>query len=131
MSKPRDASDGPTATPLELARGYHDAWTSKNLEEANGYLAVDLETDVPLDTYANAAEFLRGLSGFVQLVTDVKLLAEFGDDEEAMLLYDVEVNSIGRLRVAEHFTVVDRQITRIRHVHDTAALRAAGFDVGA
>lgn len=127
MSKPRDASDGPTATPLELARSYHDAWTSRNVEEASSYLAVDLETDVPLNSYANAAEFLAGLSGFVQLVTAVNLLAEFGDEEEAMLLYDIEVDSIGRLRVAEHFTVADRQITRIRHVHDTAALRAAGF----
>jgi hypothetical protein len=127
MSKPRNASDGQTTIPLELARSYHDAWTSQDLQEARRYLAADLETDVPLNTYANAAQFLEGLSGFVQLVTDVNLLAEFGDNEEAMLLYDVNVEPIGRLRVAEHFTVVDRQITRIRHVHDTAALRAAGL----
>lgn len=127
MSEPRDAADGRTAIALELARSYHDAWTKKNFEEAGRYLAADLEADVPLNTYANAAEFLAGLSGFVQLVTDVDLLAELGDNEEAMLLYDVHVHSIGKLRVAEHFTVVDRQITRIRHVHDTAALRAAGF----
>jgi hypothetical protein len=31
------------------------------------------------------------------------------------------------MRVAEHFTVVGDRITRIRHVHDTFALRAAGF----
>jgi hypothetical protein len=31
------------------------------------------------------------------------------------------------LRVAEHFTVAQGKITRIRQVHDTAALRTAGF----
>ena len=100
MSKPRNASDGQTTIALELARSYHDAWTSQDLQEARRYLAADLETDVPLNTYANAAEFLGGLSEFVQLVTDVNLLAEFGDNEEAMLLYDVNVEPIGRLCVA-------------------------------
>ena len=34
---------------------------------------------------------------------------------------------IGTLRVAEHFTVGHGKITRIRQVHDTAAVRAAGL----
>ena len=44
-----------------------------------------------------------------------------------MLLYDMDVERIGTLRVCEHFTVTDGLITRIRQVHDTTALRAAGF----
>jgi hypothetical protein len=128
VSTPRDAADRPPApAPLEVARQYHDAWTHKNFQEASRHLAADLETDVPLNTYADAAEFLAGLTGFGKFVNGVDLLAEFGDTDEAMLLYDAEVEAIGRLRVAEHFTVIDSQITRIRHVHDTAALRAAGF----
>lgn len=110
-----------------MARRYHNAWTHKNFQQAGRYLATDLETDVPLNTYADGAEFLAGLTGFGELVNGVDLLAEFGDTDEAMLLYDVDIEAIGTLRVAEHFTVIDSQITRIRHVHDTAALRAAGF----
>jgi hypothetical protein len=37
------------------------------------------------------------------------------------------VQPIGKMRIADHFTIADGQITRIRHVHDTAAPRAAGF----
>ena len=44
-----------------------------------------------------------------------------------MLLYDMDVAGLGTLRVAEHFTVRDGKIARIRQVHDTAALRTAGF----
>jgi hypothetical protein len=31
------------------------------------------------------------------------------------------------MRIAEHFTVNDGRIVRLRQVHDTAHLRAAGF----
>ena len=128
MSTQSDAAERPPApTPLEVARRYHDAWTQKDFEQASRYLAADLQTDVPLNSYADAAEFLAGLAGFGQLVTKVTLLAELGDSHQAALLYDVYADPIGKLRVAEHFTVVDNQITHIRHVHDTAALRAAGF----
>jgi ketosteroid isomerase-like protein len=42
----------------------------------------------------------------------------------------MEAELFGMLRVAEHFTVADGKITRIRQIHDTAALRAAGFAQG-
>ncbi len=44
-----------------------------------------------------------------------------------MLLYDLEAQRLGRLRVAEHFTVDCGKITRIRQIHDTTAVRAAGL----
>jgi hypothetical protein len=45
-----------------------------------------------------------------------------------MLLYDMDVLGLGKLRVAEHFTVSAEKIVGLRQVHDTALLRAAGFD---
>ncbi len=44
-----------------------------------------------------------------------------------MLLYDLEVEGLGKMRIAEHFTIAGGRITRIRQIHDTAALRTAGF----
>ena len=116
-----------TAGTTDVVRAYHDAWTSKNFEQAAMHLAPDLETDVPINTYATAEEFVEALSWFGQLVLSVDLLAEFARGDQAMLLYDVVTDPFGRLRVAEHFTVAGGRITRIRHVHDTAALRAAGL----
>jgi hypothetical protein len=49
------------------------------------------------------------------------------DGNQAMLLYDLYAERLGSLRVAEHFTVDDGKITRIRQVHDTAVVRAAGL----
>ena len=61
-------------------------------------------------------------------MASVALVSQFAEGDEAMLLYDMVVEPIGALRVAEHFTVSAGRIARIRQVHDTAPLRAAGFD---
>lgn len=116
----------PAAEALRVVRRYHRAWTSKNFEEAGRCLADDLEADVPINTYESKEQFLAALTGFGGFVTKVELLAELGGDDEAMQLYDIDVEPIGTMRVAEHFTVADGRITRITHVHDTAKLRAAG-----
>lgn len=39
----------------------------------------------------------------------------------------MEVNGLGELRIVEHFTVSDGKVVRLRQIHDTAPLRAAGF----
>ncbi len=61
------------------------------------------------------------------IVTGVELLFELGGGNEAMLLYDVDVDGLEKMRIAEHFTVAKGRVTRIRQIHDTAALRTAGF----
>lgn|SRR5262245_60860241 len=115
---------------LAVARAYHRAWTGGDLEEAGRYLADDLQTDVPLNTYGSKADWLEGVRGFRPVISGIDVLAELAGDGDALLLYDLAIEPIGNLRVAEHFTVAGGRITRIRHVHDTAALRAAGFARG-
>lgn len=114
-------------TPLEVARRYHRAWTSRNVDAARGLLDPEVETDLPLNDYASREDFAAALAGFGALVNGVELLAEFENGDDALLLYDLEVDGVGSLRIAEQFTVVEGRITRIRMVNDTAALRKAGF----
>ena len=71
--------------------------------------------------------FAQAVAAFGSMTMRVDLLAEFAHGDQAMLLYDMDVEGLGRMRVAEHFTIGDGQITRKRQIHDTAALRAAGF----
>lgn len=115
------------ASALALVRAYHRAWTGKDFEEAGRYLSDDLRTDVPINTYRSKAEWIEAVRRTGQAVSRVEVLAEFSNDGEALLLYDIEIKPIGDIRIAEHFTVADGRITEIRHVHDTASLRAAGF----
>jgi ketosteroid isomerase-like protein len=117
----------PTDETLAVVRAYHRAWNHGDYEQAGARLAPDLDVEVPINAYGNAAEFTRALAGFGDMVSEVELLAELADGDEAMLLYDLTAEPIGALRVAEHFTVADGRIVRLRQIHDTAALRATGF----
>jgi hypothetical protein len=82
---------------------------------------------VPINDYPTTESFAEALVGFGGLVTCVELLSELGEGNEAMLLYEIVVEGLGKIRIAEHFTVAEGQITRIRQIHDTAELRAAGL----
>jgi ketosteroid isomerase-like protein len=117
----------PTQDTATVVRAYYDAWTTGDFGHAAGLLAPDLTVEVPVNEYPDAESFAAALKSFGSLATRTELLAAMSAGEDGMLLYDMDVPGLGTFRVAEHLTVADGQITRIRQIHDTAALRAAGF----
>ena len=118
---------GTTEDTLGVVRAYHHGWTTKSFNEAIRLLSPRLKVEAPINEFPTTAAFANAVVGFGGMTKRVALLAEFANGGEAMLLYDMEVEGLGGLRVAEHFTVADGKIVRIRQIHDTAALREAGF----
>jgi hypothetical protein len=112
---------------LSVVRAYHEAWTSKRFDEAAALLAGDLEVKVPINEYPPTESFAEALRAFGSIVEHVDLLSQMSAGNEAMLLYNMEVHGLGTIRVAEHFTVENDKIARLRQIHDTAGLRAAGL----
>ena len=111
---------------LTIAQAYHRAWSTQHLDEIGQYLAEDVRVEVPINGYRGKSDFLEAVRRTAQMTSRVKMLAELGNDDEALLLYDMTL-PIGDLRVAEHFTIGGGRVQRVRQIHDTAALRAAGF----
>ncbi|MEZ0113735.1 hypothetical protein ABH920_007769 [Catenulispora sp. EB89] len=111
---------------LDVVRRYHEAWTTtKNFDAAAQLLADSLTTDLPVSVFADKREFVEAISKFGERVSSVQLLSACAGPGEAVMVYDLVLDPLGPLRIAEQFTVVDGQITFIRQVHDTAAMRAA------
>jgi len=110
-----------------IVRAYYEAWTGGDFSRAAALLAPGLAVEVPVNEYPDAESFAAALESFGSLATRAELLSAMSAGQEGMLLYDMDVPGLGTLRVAEHLTVGDGLITRIRQIHDTAALRAAGF----
>jgi ketosteroid isomerase-like protein len=115
------------AETLETVRKYHAAWVRKDFAAAATLLSARLEVEVPINSYPTKESFVEALAGFVAMAKGVKLLSECVNGGQAMLLYDMDVEGLGTFRVAEHFTVENGLITRIRQIHDTYAIRKAGF----
>src|SRR5215469_11808233 len=87
-----------------ITRAYHDAWTAQDFAAAAALLAHTLVVEVPVNHYPTAESFAAALENFGSMVIGVDLLAAMSDGNEAMFLYDLEVQRLGTLRVAEHFT---------------------------
>ncbi len=111
----------------ELVRRYHDAWSSHRFNDAIELLAEDLQVEVPINDYPTRESFARALVAFGSMIERVELVSELAGAREAMLLYDATVAGLGQLRIVEHFTLESGRIVRLRQVHDTAAIRAAGL----
>lgn len=116
-----------TQDALAIARDYHQSWTNGHFDDAAALLADGLQVEGPVNHYPDKASFAAAVAGFGAMVRKTDLLAAFGDGDDAMLLYDMDVAQLGTMRIAEQFTVANGRIVRLRQIHDTAALRAAGF----
>jgi hypothetical protein len=113
------------AGPLAIALAYHEAWTSKDFERAMTYIADDIVCDAPAGRIEGAAAYRAFMGPFVQLVVSAEVLAAFGDEETALIMYDTETVPVKSAPGAEWVTVKDNKITYSRFVFDRAPFEAA------
>jgi hypothetical protein len=115
---------------LEIVRNYYSNWINKNFPTSILLLSPRLTVEVPINHYPTKESFAEALIAFGGITKNVELLAEFVQENQAMLLYDMDVEGLGIFRVAEHFTVENGFITQIRQIHDTYAIRQASLARG-
>jgi uncharacterized protein YndB with AHSA1/START domain len=108
---------------LSTARAYHDAWSTGDFERAASLLDEDLAVEVPINEYPTKDSFADAVAGFGSMARRIDLLSEMATGDEAMLLYDMEVEGLGDLRVVEHFKIRGGRIVGIRQIHDTEPIR--------
>jgi ketosteroid isomerase-like protein len=115
---------------LEVALAYYRAWTGKDLEAALRHLADDVVCDAPAGRIQGVEAYRRFLGPFAQLLIDSELLAAFGDDSTAVLVYDTRTPPVPSGPGAECLTVRDGKIVHNRFIFDRlpfeTARRAAG-----
>jgi len=69
--------------------------------------------------------YLEAIGGFAPLVTDIDVIAVVGDEQQAMMLYDMTTGPFGTLRAANHFQIRDGRIIADKLVFDTHKVREA------
>jgi len=80
-----------TASPaLRTALAYYQAWISHNLDKAMSYIADDIVCDAAAGRLAGAEAYPGFLGPFAQVVTGATMIAPFGDDQTALVMYDTQ-----------------------------------------
>lgn len=109
---------------LDLATAFLNAWTSKDLTTAGRYLADDFSFDGPIAHYRCARDFLAGSAEFAAALSGSwTAVAAFGDEREALLLYDLHLLSGAAMRIADHYTVGNGKIQAEQILWDTYGQR--------
>jgi hypothetical protein len=109
-----------TSSALQAALAYYRAWTSHDFQRAMPLLAPDLVCHAPAGRLDGAEAFRSFMEPFSRSVTRSALVAAFGDEHTALLMYDTETVPVPDAPGAECLTVVDGVITEIRIIFDRA-----------
>ncbi len=96
---------------LAVAAAFLDAWTAGDFDRARARLADDFVFDGPISHYRSAEEFLAGSAAFVaQIKPGWAKVCAFGDEGEALLLYDLQLRTGQPMRIADYHVVRDGRI---------------------
>lgn len=115
----------PTSPALEVALAYYDAWTNKDIDRAMSYIAEDIVCEAPAGRIEGADAYRAFMSPFVQILVNSNMVASFGDEQTALLMYDTETVPVKRAPGAECVTVRDGKIFHSHFIFDRSPFEAA------
>jgi hypothetical protein len=110
---------------LQTALAYHQAWTSGDFELAMSYVAPDIVCLAPSGRLDGADAFRAFMGPFAQILTSSRLIAAFGDDETAVVMYDTDTVPVKDAPGAECVAVSDGKIRHMRIIFDRLPFDAA------
>lgn len=110
---------------LDVAMAYYRAWTGGDMDATMRYVADDVVCDAPAGRIDGAEAYRAFLEPFAGMLRSATLLAAFGDDEKAVLVYDTETPVVASAPGAECVTVRNGRIVHSRFVFDRAPFMAA------
>jgi hypothetical protein len=112
-------------TPADMASAFVEAFGRGDMTAVAGFLADDVTFQSPRVALTGAGPVLAAMGEFAQVVTGVSVLAVVGDDERAMIMYDMATGPFGTLRAVDHLVVRDGRIVSDTLVFDTYEVRKA------
>jgi hypothetical protein len=114
-----------TSPALRTALAYYHAWTGHDLDQAMSYIADDIVCDAPAGRLEGADAYRDFMGPFVQILAGSELIAAFGNEQTALIMYDTETVPVKSAPAAECVTVTGGKITYSRFVFDRAPFDAA------
>jgi hypothetical protein len=110
---------------LDTALAYYRAWTSHDFERAMSYIAEGIVCQTPAGRLEGAAAFRGFMGPFVQILTSSSLIAAFGNDQQAVVIYDTDTVPVKDAPGAECVTVQNGKITHMRIIFDRVPFEEA------
>lgn len=110
-------------TPTTIARAFTEAWTRHDLASAANYIAEDVVFDGPLGHTDGKQQYMEGISRLAQIVTGMRIVAAYGDETHALIMYELHTEQYGVLTCAKLFTLRDGKIHLDQLTFDSYPMR--------
>jgi hypothetical protein len=113
---------------LKTALAYYQAWTTQSFDRAMTYVAEDIICLAPAGRLEGAEAFRGFMEPFTKILTRSRLIAAFGDETKAVLMYDTDTLPVKDAPGAECLTVENGKISSMRIIFDRLPFDAARRD---
>ncbi|WBC14948.1 nuclear transport factor 2 family protein [Micromonospora sp. WMMA1998] len=110
---------------LKVALAYHQAWTNKDTELAMSYISPNIVCEAPAGRIEGLHAYRGFMGPFIQMLVDSRLIAAFGDEEKALVMYDTKTALVDRAPGAECVVVRDGKIVQSTFIFDRTPFDAA------
>ena len=115
-----------TAGALDTALAYYRAWTAGDFDTAMRYVADDIICHAPAGRLEGADAFRAFMGPFAAILARAELIASFGDQNTALLMYDTDTAAVKNAPGAECHTVRDGKIVEMWIIFDRLPFEALG-----
>lgn len=114
-------------SPAAIARAFTRAWTSDDADAAATYVADGVVFDGPLGHVEGKTAYIESLRVLVRNlgVTGVRVLADFGDATQSLIMYELLTSRYGALLCAKLLSVKGGLIERDLLTFDSYPIRKA------
>lgn len=104
---------------LDIAVAYYTALGKKKMEEVEKYLHSHIQFTDPQEQVSGKEAVLKAAEGFSKIFTTLNIYAKFGSEDQAMIVYDVDIPGFAKnLRAASLLSFQDGLISKIELIYD-------------
>lgn len=114
-----------TTAALDVALAYHHAWAGGDLDAALRYIADDVVCEAPPGRLSGVDAYRAFMEPYVSQLVSATLIAAFGDDDTALVMYDSVTQLVAQAPGAECVRVDSGRIVHSWFVFDRAPFMAA------
>lgn len=112
------------ATALKIAHIYVDAIAKKDVETIISISAEDVVCTSPIGQTTGIERFRDFHAGFAQMITNLTVLAVYGDDQQAVVIYDAQTYPVPHSMIAELIKIKDGKLASTDVIYDATPFAA-------
>lgn len=102
---------------------YYTGLGEKNIEEVKKYLHPDIQFTDPQEKIIGRDAVLKAAKGFTNIFKTLTIRAKFGSEDQAMIVYDVEIPGLSKkLQAASLLSFQEGLISKIELFYDSKGL---------